>query len=260
MGVQLVCVRSRPVVRSCVHKLINQLAAGITQRNGFNDNDGSSTIPLCYHYILFSNTLFLETSAERRLHPRFATYSLNVVIPINQFDITFEPAKSYVAFKQWALVESCIRRAMASFCNTHLGFPLADTFTDVSAKSNLLSITAVSLGRSDGTQASVTPCSRASTAPSSPQQHSPHFKKLESSSLAFAASPPNTASHLVDDWVIKGAVINNSSLDFQYHAVSLGGPVASRAVKRQFPADDIQLGLSTISSEPRRLAAFVSPR
>lgn len=84
---QFLSINRRPVLRSRANKLLGELAASVARQHHHGGAVGRGS----------------QSDTEER-RGRGAVYCLDIALPLNAYDVTFEPAKTYVEFK----VSNCL--------------------------------------------------------------------------------------------------------------------------------------------------------
>ncbi|KAK2657642.1 hypothetical protein Ddye_010694 [Dipteronia dyeriana] len=90
---QFVYINSRYICKGPIHKLMNQLAAGFECLDSWKVNSGSR-------------------KGKRNRSQAYPAYILNLSCPQSLYDLTFEPSKTYVVFKDWEPVFTFIEKAI----------------------------------------------------------------------------------------------------------------------------------------------------
>ncbi len=102
-NLQFIYVNGRLVLKTKLHKLINYLLS--KSLLGKRSADESPTI--------------LKTSDVQRSPPkqteRHGIFVINITCPLTEYDITFDPAKTLVEFKEWSILTACLREAVEGF-------------------------------------------------------------------------------------------------------------------------------------------------
>ncbi|KAK0604478.1 hypothetical protein LWI29_015995 [Acer saccharum] len=90
---QYVYINSRYICKGPIHKLMNQLAAGFECLDSWKVSNGSR-------------------KGKRNRSQAYPAYILNLSCPRSLYDLTFEPSKTYVVFKDWEPVFTFIEKAI----------------------------------------------------------------------------------------------------------------------------------------------------
>lgn len=100
---QYIYINSRFICKGPIHKLLNQLASSFE----------------CWD----PGTAVCESHGRKRSRPQaFPAYVLNLSCPQSFYDLNFEPAKTYVEFKDWVPVLTFIDRAIQSFWKEKISY------------------------------------------------------------------------------------------------------------------------------------------
>ncbi|KAL6959813.1 hypothetical protein U1Q18_039969 [Sarracenia purpurea var. burkii] len=93
---QCVYINSRYIWKGPIHKLLNQLAASFNSAGMQMSNIGSQNV-------------------KQSRSQTYASYILNLSCPRSWYDITFEPSKTSVEFKDWSPIMGFIEKAIIRF-------------------------------------------------------------------------------------------------------------------------------------------------
>lgn len=102
-GFQYVYINSRFVCKGPIHKLLNQLATRFECLDSWAVNDGSQ-------------------NRKRSRSQAYPAYILNLCCPQSLYDLTFEPSKTYVEFKDWAPILTFTEKAIQHLWKDNLTF------------------------------------------------------------------------------------------------------------------------------------------
>ncbi|XP_075655898.1 DNA mismatch repair protein MLH3 [Castanea sativa] len=100
---QYVYINSRFVCKGPIHKLLNQLATRFECLDSWAVNDGSQ-------------------NRKRSRSQAYPAYILNLICPRSLYDLTFEPSKTYVEFKDWGPILAFTEKAIQRFWKDNLAF------------------------------------------------------------------------------------------------------------------------------------------
>ncbi|XP_027359794.1 DNA mismatch repair protein MLH3 isoform X2 [Abrus precatorius] len=101
-ALQYVYVNSQFVCKGPIHKLVNQLAILFENQDSWNtDNE--------FH------------NKKRTRSQACPAYILNLNCPRSLYDLTFEPSKTYVKFKDWTPILNFIEKALKQFWEENIG-------------------------------------------------------------------------------------------------------------------------------------------
>ncbi|KAK7816296.1 dna mismatch repair protein mlh3 [Quercus suber] len=101
-------INSRFVCKGPIHKLLSQLATRFECLDSWAVNDGSK-------------------NRKRSRSQAYPAYILNLICPRSLYDLTFEPSKTYVEFKDWGPILAFTEKAIQRFWKDNLAFGLSET-------------------------------------------------------------------------------------------------------------------------------------
>ena len=102
---QLVYVNKRLVLKTRMHKLINDLLrkfAMLQPKRKLASASASNTV----------SSISGQCSTET-----YGVYVINITCPLSEYDITFDPSKTLIVFKHWSAVLECVQHAVCEFIN-----------------------------------------------------------------------------------------------------------------------------------------------
>lgn len=106
-NLQFVYVNGRLVKKSKIHKLLNKILLSLPAlKSKPRVSTDTTIIPVNKQNVFVSPPKFSEM---------YPVYILEVKCPVSEYDITFEPAKTMVEFKDWDSLLSCIEEVTKSF-------------------------------------------------------------------------------------------------------------------------------------------------
>ncbi|XP_059437767.1 DNA mismatch repair protein MLH3 isoform X3 [Corylus avellana] len=100
---QYVYINSRFVCKGPIHKLLNQLATSFECLDPWKVNNGSQ-------------------NRKRSRSQAYPAYILNLSCPRSLYDLTFEPSKTYVEFKDWAPILTFTEKAIQQLWKENITF------------------------------------------------------------------------------------------------------------------------------------------
>ncbi|XP_060069042.1 serine-rich adhesin for platelets-like [Ylistrum balloti] len=105
---QFVYINKRLVLKTKIHKVINFLLGKslILRKKGAIDKQGESKQ---------QESISSLTSSPTKYSEKFGVFVVNVTCPYTEYDVTFDPAKTLVEFKDWDLLCTCIEGAVSEF-------------------------------------------------------------------------------------------------------------------------------------------------
>ncbi|KAA8547596.1 hypothetical protein F0562_004025 [Nyssa sinensis] len=112
---QYVYINSRYICKGPIHKLLNQLAARLNCSDLWKANIRSQ-------------------NGKRSRSQTYATYILNLSCPRSCYDLTFEPSKTSVEFKDWVPIFNFIEKAITNFWSEYISYDSLSHGTDISRK------------------------------------------------------------------------------------------------------------------------------
>uniref|UniRef100_A0A5B7BWE8 Putative DNA mismatch repair protein MLH3 isoform X1 n=2 Tax=Davidia involucrata TaxID=16924 RepID=A0A5B7BWE8_DAVIN len=116
---QYVYINSRYICKGPIHKLLNQLATRFNCSDQWKANIRSQ-------------------NGKRSRSQTYATYILNLSCPRSCYDLTFEPSKTSVEFKDWVSISNFIEKAITNFWSEYVSY--GDSLshgTDISRKDDM---------------------------------------------------------------------------------------------------------------------------
>ncbi|XP_071079978.1 DNA mismatch repair protein Mlh3-like [Haliotis cracherodii] len=106
-SLQFVYVNGRLVLKTKVHKILNHVLRRslVLKRKGSNNEDSLGT----------TQTAGPKTSSPPKQGDKYAMFVINVKCPLDAYDITFDPAKTLVEFKDWTVLTDGIDGMVMEF-------------------------------------------------------------------------------------------------------------------------------------------------
>ncbi|XP_034683209.1 DNA mismatch repair protein MLH3 isoform X6 [Vitis riparia] len=98
---QYVYINSRFICKGPIHKLLNQLATGFKSFDPWKASSGSQ-------------------DKKRSRCQGYPTYILNLRCPQSHYDLTFEPSRTAVEFKDWVPILAFLEKAVTRFWSEHI--------------------------------------------------------------------------------------------------------------------------------------------
>ncbi|XP_052269222.1 uncharacterized protein LOC127870783 isoform X2 [Dreissena polymorpha] len=112
-NLQFVYVNGRIVKKTRVHKILSQVLMNLpTLRPKVKLPEGSPEFSNHNKYVFKSPPKFSEV---------YPVFILQIQCPVSEYDITFEPAKTMVEFKDWDTLVSCVEDLATSFVGNQNG-------------------------------------------------------------------------------------------------------------------------------------------
>ncbi|XP_069118087.1 uncharacterized protein [Argopecten irradians] len=105
---QFVYINKRLVLKTKIHKVINFVLGKslVLRKKGFFDKQGESKQ---------QESMSSMTSSPTKYSEKFGVFVINISCPYTEYDVTFDPAKTLVEFKDWNTVCTCIEDVMSEF-------------------------------------------------------------------------------------------------------------------------------------------------
>ncbi|XP_041351315.1 uncharacterized protein LOC121370257 [Gigantopelta aegis] len=115
---QFIYINERMVLKTKIHKLINQiLSKSLVYKRKSVTSEGENTV----------------NSSPTKQNERYSIFVLNIKCPLDVYDITFDPAKTLVEFKDWMVLTASIESMVWSFLKKENLVSLADASCLVSS-------------------------------------------------------------------------------------------------------------------------------
>uniref|UniRef100_A0AAX7W3Q5 WW domain-containing protein n=1 Tax=Astatotilapia calliptera TaxID=8154 RepID=A0AAX7W3Q5_ASTCA len=100
-SLQFLYVNERLLLKTRIHKLLNVLLRRLTSSNQKNDSpDGQSVI---------------RSPKHKRSQDLYGVYIINIKCSYSEYDISLEPAKTLIEFKDWDGILLCVEEAVKAF-------------------------------------------------------------------------------------------------------------------------------------------------
>lgn len=100
-SLQFLYVNERLLLKTRIHKLLNVLLRQLTSSNQKNDSpDGQSVI---------------RSPKHKRSQDLYGVYIINIKCSYSEYDISLEPAKTLIEFKDWDGILLCVEEAVKAF-------------------------------------------------------------------------------------------------------------------------------------------------
>ncbi|XP_054758647.2 DNA mismatch repair protein Mlh3-like [Lytechinus pictus] len=130
-SLQFVYVNGRLILKTKIHKLVNELLSNslVTKSKGKNQNMSQG----------YSMSATCQPSPGGN-QMEYGIFVLNITCCRNEYDITFDPAKTLVEFRDWEGVVTCVHELVTSFLereNLTMKFNVAQTGSEA-GRSNLI--------------------------------------------------------------------------------------------------------------------------
>lgn len=108
-NLQFVYINDRLVLKTKIHKMINMLMSKtiVLKKKGFYNRPDAPA--------KWSPGNTTEDVGPSKHTDRYAVYVVNIMCPLSAYDITFDPAKTLVEFKDWEAVLKCVESAVKLF-------------------------------------------------------------------------------------------------------------------------------------------------
>ncbi|OWF50497.1 uncharacterized protein LOC110450333 [Mizuhopecten yessoensis] len=105
---QFVYINKRLVLKTKIHKVINCILGKslILRKKGVGDRQGEGKQ---------QESVLSVTSSPTKYSEKFGVFVVNVSCPYTEYDVTFDPAKTLVEFKDWDTLCTCIGGVVSEF-------------------------------------------------------------------------------------------------------------------------------------------------
>lgn len=99
-SLQFLYVNGRLLLKTQIHKLLNNLLRRLSSLQRNDNLDGESLV---------------RSPKSKRSHELHGVYVININCPYSEYDICLEPAKTLIEFREWDAILLCVEEAVKAF-------------------------------------------------------------------------------------------------------------------------------------------------